>query len=241
MRMRVLSRLRRLSPAVWAGVAIACAMMSSVVVRALPSGTDLSEPPVRKVEPHWLDNFDDASIALFRKSKAAEAKGDFRAALQFMQQAANYMHAKNSWNFELWDNLASLHCKQASREKDKRYSERLRAAGRAMLGEFRCAADVWRGKRECWLASLSYEHYPDKPALDSLFAMGSIPNPAVTPLCFRTLCGTGFGATMQQREDEQWGASMDAEPPDGMLDWPLEDAKDLPQIEKLCRAPRAQR
>lgn len=209
-------------------VAIGCLLALTAVADADPTGVDLNEDPVRKIEPHYLGHFDDQSLSLFNESKAAEAKGDFESALRFMQSAAELQLPLQG--FELWDNLASLYCKRARVSKDARFSKASRAAGRAMLNEFRCAADVWSGKRRCWLrggvenTGVSFDN-----------EIGLVPNPAVLPLCFSTLCGTGFGSKSRDRKNEGWETLMEAEPPDGYTSWPIEDSKDLAQIEKSCR------
>ena len=208
-------------------VAVAGLLGLSVVADADPAGVDLNEEPVRKVEPHYLANFDDESLSLFKQSKAAEAKGDYAAALRLMQRAADRQLSLKG--FELWDNLASLYCKRAKTLNEPRAANVSRAAGRAMLNEFKCAADVWAGKRQCWIAGLESA---DDASAD--YRAGLVPNPAVSPLCFKTLCGAGFGARLAEKEDDHWGTLMESEPPEGYTSWPIEDSKDLGKIEKTC-------
>jgi hypothetical protein len=188
-------------------------------------------------------DLDPGSMDLVRKAKAAEDRKDYLTALQFMQLAATYLQEDGSWSFALWDDLASLYCRHAQRETSKSRAEAARAAGRAMLNEFKCAVDLWSSKRQCRLPWGKLERHPDSTSKYGPYDPGLVPNPSLTPLCFRTLCGKSFGAEDlgQTREDEFWGTVMDAEPPEGFVTGPLDDSRDLPKIEQLCREPRAAR
>lgn len=190
-----------------------------------------------------FDDLDPDSLDLVRKAKVAESRKDYLTALQFMQLAATYLQENDRWNFALWDDLASLYCRQAQRETNKLRAGASRAAGRAMLSEFKCAVDLWSNKRQCRLPWGKVEPHPDSTSKYGPYDPGLVPNPSLTPLCFRTLCGKSFGAEDigQTREDEFWGTVMDAEPPEGFVSRPLDDSRDLPKIEQLCREPRAAR
>lgn len=186
---------------------------------------------------------DPVALDLVRKSKAAEARSDHLNALQLIQLAATYLQENDRWNFLLWDDLASLYCKQARGEKHPRRAAAGRAAGRAMLNEYKCAVDLWTHKRQCRLPWGRLERHPDSTSKYGPYDPGLIPNPALTPLCFRTLCGASFGVESfdQRREDDLWGAVMDAEPPEGFASGPVADSKSMSRIEALCRDPGARR
>jgi hypothetical protein len=207
-------------------VAVGCLLALTAIAGADPTRIDLGAHPVQSAEPHYLGNFDDQSLSLFRQSEAAEANRDYDSALRLMQAAAERQLERRG--FELWDNLASLYCKRARASKSPRIARVSRMAGRAMLNEFRCAAEVWSGKRRCWLRGLE----DTGQSIDD--QTGLVPNPAVSPLCFSTLCGAGFGSKHRDRTDDAWKALMEAEPPDGYAEWPIEDGKDLLQIQKMC-------
>jgi hypothetical protein len=220
--------MRRSQAAKVAAIALAAAIVFCGLSRAEPDANAV------RVEPRDHEQLDQVSLGLVRKARAAERRRDYLTALQFMQMAATYLAEHKRWNFALWDDLASLHCKFARAEQNQQQAAASRASGRAMLGEFKCALDIWTHKRRCRLPWGRLERHPDSKSRDGPYFPGEIPNPAATPLCFRTLCGTPFGTKGPVEEDELWGTAMEAEPPPSFVSGPIEDAEDLPKIERLC-------
>jgi hypothetical protein len=218
---------------------LAVAGIVAGVLLATAGRAEQTDAASRKL-PREFDQLDPVSLELLRKSKAAEGRNDYHTALQFMQLAATYLHENDRWNFVLWDDLASLYCKQGRQETNRRAAAS-RAAGRAMLSEFKCAVDVWTNKRQCRLPWGRLEQHPDSTSKYGPYDPGLVPNPALTPLCFRTLCGKSFGAESLVQEDDIWGTAMEAEPPEGFVSGPIDDSKDFAKIEQLCRDPRGSR
>lgn len=216
---------------------VAACVVLAAVGSANPERTALSK------QSSEIAQLDPVAADLVRKSRAAEARSDYLTALQLMQLAATYLQENDRWNFLLWSDLASLYCKQARGEKSQRRAAAGRAAGRAMLNEYKCAVDLWTNKQQCRLPWGRLERHPDSTSKYGPYDPGLVPNPALTPLCFRTLCGASLGAENfgQKREDELWDTFMEAEPPEGFVSEPVAGSKNVPRIEALCREPGARR
>ena len=182
--------------------------------------------PYFPVEPRELyagAAMDRATRLWLKYSYRAATHGDLLSSIEQLQIATNTLVQRRNDDFELWDNLAELYCAQANREPDAKRAAAARANGLAMLSEFRCAAKIFSGSQ--------YN-------MSCKTARGVIPNPAFTPLCYQLFCTEGerdkgevFAPVTEDEHDD---------PPDPYALYLAkfhEDAANLPQIEKVCRAP----
>lgn len=177
--------------------------------------------PIEPAEPYVPEAFDETTRLWVKYSRRAAQHGDLIGAIEQTQIAANWLVRSLNDDFELWDNLAELHCAHAAREADAKRAAASRANGLAMLAEYRCGVKVLTKPFEM----------PCKTK------RGVVPNPAFTPLCHELFCSEG---------PRDIGAANETGPAEGdapdiralYLERVREDAANLPEIEEVCRAQR---
>jgi hypothetical protein len=209
-----------------------------IAVLALGVCANAGLPPGAKepfIEPLQLyaSHLYDKDVVL--RIERARSEGKLSDELWLTLNAA----ARMPFHFELWDNAGELSCREARRlsrnstsSDDRRLAAIRRETGLALVREFRCAVAVARGERACFLPG------PDERL--GPFGLGAVPNPAVTPLCFQSLCGEGFRSDERHKKvDEIARAQGEAKRKrfTQEFSWVDQDAANIDRIETYCRTP----
>lgn len=164
------------------------------------------------------------SASLAQSSQAAARRGETAKAIAILEKAVQTENSTKQGRVQRWDNLAELYCLHAGEMSDRDKAAELRKKGLALLAEFRCGVNVLTRKTACALSGLDVgkRRGEEKP-------WGRVPNPALSPLCYKEVCQAGF-----QDDDEPWEGDFDGfqdEYPGGLE----RDADNVGDIESLCR------
>lgn len=171
------------------------------------------------------------AIPLVERAQSAASRGDLVGAISAMEQAVTVINSHRLGRIQRWDNLAELYCLHALEVRDAAHAAALRRDGLAMLAEFRCGIRIKTGATACALPGERSE------ASEELTAWGRVPNPALTPMCFRSLCESGF-------QNDSESEFVDRASAEARADWDshfeemddiTEDAANADDIEQLCR------
>jgi hypothetical protein len=170
------------------------------------------------------------AIPMVERAQRAASAGDLVQAISTMEDAMRIINGHRLGRIQRWDNLAELYCLRAAEEPDRVRADDFRRDGLAMIAEFRCGVRVQTGATACALSN-----GPDASGAST--AWGLVPNPALSPMCYESLCERGF----QNDNEYEFPDPTDAA---ARSDWDSHyeemddvsvDAANLGEIEQLCR------
>lgn len=208
-------------------------LLTLVLVACASAGAaSIDEPLIEPVKPYLRELYDEQ---VSRRIERARSEGASADELWLTMNAA----AGTPQHFELWDNIAELSCREASKlarnasSANGELASLRREMGLAFVKEFRCAVAVVKGERACFLPA------PDERL--SEFGLGAVPNPMVTPLCFQSLCGEGFHSDARHRRVAEIARARQGTRQafiERAFPWVEQDAANIDKIEASCSAPR---
>lgn len=140
------------------------------VVLVSPAGARDSEASLRSYtfpQPYGYYQADQPYTNEFKKHVSdgmrALKDGDLGKGIALLFQASRMTWQTAQPNFELWDDIAEAECRSGDIW-----------VGQSLLKDYRCAVEQASGDRQCYL------HFGDNM---------DVPNAAMTPQCFRAVCG----------------------------------------------------
>ena len=125
--------------------------------------------------------------------------------LIFDKQGALSKQLRGRLPAELWDDIAIASCKRGDINR-----------GRSLLADYKCAVDMTVHETSCYVGDLGFGE--------------RVPNAALTPLCFRAMCGEMWAPNSHR----MGGASSDD--PEGIAE-SLNELKRADRLLKQCNAP----